>query len=190
MSSSHRISLNNWLAQLDVKADTVFDIGGSQEALKPRVKSWDVKELLVFDLEQPHAESPKPDVICDLNVWNQHLNAYKGLGDIIFCLEVFDYVYDPVNAMQIIRDLMKNHGTAYISFPSQYPLHQPVEDDALRYMPGAIKKLAAKVGMEIVEMIPRRTETDAIYNAFRVERMRCAKHEDHNFTGFIVEFTR
>jgi hypothetical protein len=57
-------------------------------------------------------------------------------------------------------------------------------------MPGGIRKLAKACELEILQMIPRRTETDAIYQAFRTERMRCAKNEDHNISGWIVEFKK
>lgn len=191
MSSSYRIELNNWLANLEVVADTVYDVGGSQEGVKSRVPRWEVKNYLVFDLEQPHADSPKPDVVCDLNIKHQPvLHDYRELADIVFCLEVFDYVYDPVNAFTILYNLTKPGGKCYISFPSQYPLHNPIEDDALRYMPGGIKKLAQRTGFKIVEIIPRRMETEFFELYWRNERMRAAKHHDHNFSGFIVEFCK
>ena len=186
MSSSYRMELDKWISQLDVKADRVLDIGGSQLTVKGRTKSWDVGEYQIADLPQPHANSPKPDIEIDMNK-QIHSN---GDYDLMFCLEVFDYIYDPVAAMMNIEMLLVDGGTAWVTFPTFYPLHQPVEDDALRYMPGAIKKLAKSVGLEIVQMIPRRTETDAIYQAFRQERMRCAKHEDHNISGWIVEFKK
>jgi SAM-dependent methyltransferase len=145
-----------------------------------------VQEYFIADLPEPHENSPKPDIELDLNY--NHL-SYKHF-DLIFCLEVFDYVWSPVTAFQNIYNLLKPSGRAWVSFPTLYPLHQPVADDALRYMPGGIKKLAQHTGLTIVNMLPRKTETDAIYNAFRIERMRCAKHEDHNISGWIVEFTR
>lgn len=199
MSSSYRIELDKWLRQLEVKADRVLDIGGAQETMPPRVKSWDVKEYLIADLPEPHKDSPKPDIEMDLNEerFNGLGEAIAGLPqdlifsfDTIFCLEVFDYIYDPMNAMRTIMWLLKPNGTAWVSFPSVYPLHQPVEDDALRYMPGGIVKLAESVGLSVEQMIKRRPETNAWENFYRAERMRAAKHEDHNFTGFICEFKK
>lgn len=189
VSSSYRLELDRWLSQLDVSADRVLDIGGSQLPVKGRTKSWDVKEYLIADLPEPHVGSPKPDIEFDLNTTPMVSDDY-GEYDLIFCLEVFDYIFNPLDAFRRIKSLLKDGGTAWVTFPSQYPLHQPVEDDALRYMPGGIKKLADAVGLEIVQTIPRRTETDAIYQAFRAERMRCAKNEDHNISGWIVEFKK
>lgn len=189
MSSSYRLSLNNWLANLDVKADRVLDIGGSQLTMPKRVKSWDVGEYQIADLPEPHEDSPKPDIELDMNMTPMMADDF-GEYDLIFCLEVFDYVFNPVDAFRRINSLLKDGATAWVTFPSIYPLHQPVEDDALRYMPGGIKKLAAAVGLTIEEMIPRRFETDAWDRTIRAERLRAAKHEDHNFSGWIVRFTK
>lgn len=191
MSSSYRIELNNWLANLEVVADTVYDVGGSQEGVKSRVPRWEVKNYLVFDLEQPHADSPKPDVVCDLNIKHQPvLHDYRELADIVFCLEVFDYVYDPVNAFTILYNLTKPGGKCYISFPFFYPTHNPIEDDCLRYTEFGIRKLAERVGFKISKIIPRRPETSAVEALWRSERMRAAKHYDHNVTGWIVELEK
>lgn len=190
MSSSYRMELDKWLGQLDVKADRVLDIGGSQLPVKGRTKSWDVNEYLIADLPEPHVGSPKPDIEIDLNM-DMDTNLVIGEDyDLIFCLEVFDYVWSPKDAMQRIACELDYSGTAWVTFPSFYPLHQPIEDDALRYMPGGIKKLADSVGLTIKQMIPRRTETDAIYRAFKTERMRCAKGEEHNISGWIVRFEK
>jgi len=191
MSSSYRLELNKWLSQLEVKADRVLDIGGSQEQMPPRVKSWDVKEYIIADLPNPHKDSSKPDIELDLNFDEyDELISHVGKYDLVFCLEVFDYVYDPMVAFKTIQTLLKQGCTAWVTFPSIYPLHQPVEDDALRYMPGGIRKLAEAVGLTVVQMIPRRFESSGWDNTIRAERMRAAKHEDHNFSGWIVEFRK
>lgn len=188
MSSSYRLSLNNWLANLDVKAERVLDIGGSQLTMPKRVKSWEVGEYQIADLPEPHEDSPKPDLELDLNLPDP--GYFEGDIDLIFCLEVFDYIYNPLEAFYTIATYLKKGGTAWVTFPSVYPLHQPIEDDALRYMPGGIKKLAQAVGLTIEEMIPRRFESDAWDRTIRSERLRAAKHQDHNFSGWIVKFTK
>lgn len=186
MSSSYRLSLENWLKELDITADTVIDLGGSQLPVYKRVKTWDVDKYLIADLPQPHVNSPKPDIEIDLNLFYQS----KHTADIIFCLEVFEYIYNPLMAMNNIESLLKANGTAWVTFPSFYPMHQPIEDDCLRYMPAGIKKLAQAAGLQIVQMIPRRPETGALLQYFGAERLRAAKGEDHMFMGFIVEFTK
>jgi SAM-dependent methyltransferase len=187
MSSSYRMELDRWLSQLNVTAESVLDIGGSQLPVKGRTSSWNVQSYLIADLPDPHVGSPKPDIELDLNqAYSEHWSEF----DLIFCLEVFDYIYDPVQALRTVQYLLKPGGTAWVTFPSFYPLHQPVEDDALRYMPGGILKLAESAGLSVEQMIKRRPETNLLESFYRGERMRAAKHEDHNFTGFIVELKR
>jgi SAM-dependent methyltransferase len=186
MSSSYREELNGWLEGLPVVAKRVLDIGGSQEPAKGRTASWSVEEYVIADMENPHKDSPKPDVIIDLNGYAPKLAPF----DVIFCLEVFEYVYDPVNAFHIISNLLKKGGSAFVSFPFVYPVHQPIEDDALRYAPGGIEKLAALSGMEIVSMVPRRPRTDFLETFYRHEGLRAAKGLDHMTTGWLCEFTK
>ncbi len=189
MSSSYRLELDRWLAQLEVKADRVLDIGGAQLPVKGRTKTWEVGEYLIADLPEPHVGCPAPDIEIDLN-GEPMFDKNSLTFDLVFCLEVFDYIWNPADAMCSISYALKRGGTAWVTFPSFYPLHQPVEDDALRYMPGGIRKLAEYAGLEVVQMIKRRPETDLLDQFYRAERMRAAKHEDHNFTGFIVELRK
>lgn len=189
MSSSYRNTLDLWLKEHNVIADTVFDVGGSQVKVKDRVNTWEVENYVVFDLPDPH-KGTKPDVEIDLNLHNPEINGWLKMADVVFCLEVFEYVYNPVKAMKTLADLMKPSGKLFVTFPSQYPLHQPVEDDALRYMPGGIAKLAASAGLKTATMTPRRFETNAYMQFVSAERLRAAKGEDHNFSGWICEFTK
>lgn len=194
MSSSYRLELDRWLSNLDVKADRVLDIGGAQLPVKGRTKSWDVKEYLIADLPNPHKDSPKPDLEFDMNIgypigWYHDNRADSGF-DLIFCLEVFDYIYNPTIAFLNLSYSLRYGGEAFVSFPSFYPLHQPIDDDALRYMPGGIKKLADFGNLVIKEWIPRRAETNKLQEFFSAERMRAAKGEEHNITGWIVRFSK
>lgn len=191
MSSSYRLELDKWLSELDIVTGHIYDVGGSQLSIIGRVGSLGHKDITTFDLDQPHKDSQKPDVVMDLNtVKSGDISDYFCGGDTIFCLEVFDYVYDPVNAMGALAYMLKPGGRLFVTFPSVYPLHQPVEDDALRYMPGGIEKLADRALLKIVKMTPRRFETRSWEQTIAAERMRGAKHQDHNFSGWIVEFTK
>lgn len=194
MSSSFRLELNKYIEQLDVKADFVLDVGGSQEPIRKRVRSWDVKEYIIADIPQPHKDSPAPDLVLDLNYGyggvNKDVHGYAGMADVIFCLEVFDYVYNPLNATILLQNLLKRGGRLIVSYPTIYPHHQPIEDDALRYMEGGIRKLANRAKLKIVDITPRRPESPYFDQFIRAERMRAAKHFDHNVTGYIVEYTK
>lgn len=187
MSSSYRLELDRWLSQLEVSAENCLDIGGSQLPVKGRTKSWDVQRYLIADLLQPHADSPKPDIELDMNITPMVADDY-GEYDLIFCLEVFDYIFNPLDAFRRISALLESKGTAWVTFPTFYPTHNPVEDDALCYKEYGIRKLANAVGLEIKQMIPRRPETGALQRYFSAERLRAAKGYDHAVMGWIVEF--
>lgn len=189
MSSTYRESLNKWLQNLEVSTDSVLDIGGSQEQVRNRVKYWNVKEYLIADLPQPHKDSRKPDLFIDLNYsLNYDYDEYE--FDLIFCLEVAEYIWDPVNAFSVLHKLLKKDGTLWMSFPSIYPMHEPINDDCLRYMPAGIKKLANNCGLKIEEMISRRPETRTLLDFYSHERLRAAKNQDHMFMGWIVKFIK
>lgn len=194
VASSYRITLENYLAEVDVKADLVIGVGDSQNHTKGRTRSWDVKEYIIADIPQPHKDSPAPDLVLDLNYGyggvNKDVHGYAGMADVIFCLEVFDYVYNPLNATILLQNLLKRGGRLIVSYPTIYPHHQPIEDDALRYMEGGIRKLADRAKLKIVDIAPRRPESILFDQFIRAERMRAAKHFDHNVTGYIVEYTK
>lgn len=182
MSSSYRLELDRWLRGIDVKADRVIDVGGSQLPVKNRVNSWDVQEYVIADLEDPHVGSPKPDIIMDLNYEIERQHVF----DVVFCLEVFDYIFNPVQAFDSLFNLCARDGLIYATFPFMYPTHQPIEDDALRYTEFGIRKLADNSHLEILEITPRLPETNAIEMMWRGERMRAAKNYNHNVTGWMV----
>lgn len=201
MSSSYRLELNRFLQGLDVNAERVLDVGGSDLNVKGRTRSWNVQEYQVADLPQPHV-GPKPDIEVDIEKDSAfypcvdvegeiiHENTYYEWADIVFVLEVFDYILHPSEAMNNIKSFMKPGAVAWITFPFVYPTHNPVESDMLRYTEFAVKRLAQQAGLEIEEIIKRRPETDAIEQLWRRERMRAAKNYDHNVTGFIVKFRK
>lgn len=190
MSSSGRLELNRILKDIDVVCDCVIDIGGSQEPIKGRTKSWDVEEYYIGDLEDPHVDSPKPDFVVDLNKNTNDIIGYMGMADVLFCLEVLDYIYDPVNAFKTLKKLMKVGGVMYISCQLYYPLHNPVEADSARYTEYGIRNICNKVGLTVEEVYYRRPETHAVEFLWRQERMRAAKHHDHNYTGYVFKVRR
>lgn len=187
MSSSYRLELERWLKSLDIHAGKVIDVGGSQFPVKGRTNTWEVKQYRIYDLAQPHADSPQPDHI--FNIEDLYAESDE-LADVIFCLEVFDYLVLPNIAMTNIKHLLYKGGLAYVSFPFFYPTHQPLEHEGLRYTERSIYRLAEIAGLEIVTMERRRPESNLLDQFFRAERMRAAKHYDHYVTGWLVTFRK
>jgi len=189
VSSSYRVSLDKWLQSQEVKAGTVYDVGGAQEQMPRRVKSWEVGEYLIFDLPHPH-KGRKPDVAVDINEFSPVLDGYKGMADIVYCLEVFEYIYDPVRAMKNLAGLVKPTGRIYASFPFYYPVHQPVDNDYLRYTLAGITKIAQVAHLKVMSVQTRKPESYGMLHFNSVERLRGAKEYDHNCLGYIVEFAK
>lgn len=170
--SYYRHQLEDFLKTLDVKADLVLDVGGGQKSIKGRTKSWDVKECQVLDLPE-----------YDLNL----PFAYPRQANVLFCLEVFEYLINPVVGMQNIANLLKKDGRAIITFAFVYPFHNEIEFDSLRYTETGVKRLTELVGLKVDKMTKRKTKTDTLVRYYQEDGMKMAKHQDHNVTGFILE---
>lgn len=190
MSSYYRKQLEEWLKTIDVKAKRVLDVGGSQLPIKNRVQSWAVEDYKILDLKKPHQGNP-PDIcanIDDIIIINEKGNYYRSF-DIIFCLEVMEYVINPMRVIGNIGMFIKHKGTLYISFPFIYPIHEPIENDYLRYTRKGIEKLLNENNFEIVNIIPRTEKGNLkIMDWFFSEKMRPSKnYHNHNEVGYLVE---
>jgi 2-polyprenyl-3-methyl-5-hydroxy-6-metoxy-1,4-benzoquinol methylase len=173
--SYYRDQLENFLKNLSVKADFVIDLGGIQKPVKGRTKTWDVKDCVILDL---------PDYNMD------EIFTYKSQADVLFCLEVFEYLIVPTNGMKNIANLLKPNGVAYASFPLIYPLHNEVEFDSLRYTSSGITRLAKHAGLKVRHLHPRRAKTKTLVQYYQEDGMKMAKGHEHHITGYIAEITK
>lgn len=187
MSSWSRIQLERWLQTIDVKVDKVLDVGGSQFPVKGRTKSWEVEEYKILDLGQPHNCIQTPDIIQDIN---EEFDIPYTDFDIAFCLEVSEYLWNPVQALININKCLKEGGILYLSSHFIYPVHTPVENDCLRYTRKGIITMLEKTGFEIIEIIPRMETEDARvqWGGYCCEQgMRMAKdYFLHNEVGHLL----
>lgn len=195
MSSYSRCQLESWLKRIDVKADRVLDVGGSQLSIKGRTKSWEVGECKVLDLPEPHEVKQKPDLITDLNIdWKTKEVLEEAevsfLGyDTVFCIEVSEYWWNPFQALENIALYTKKNGKLYISFHFIYPVHNPKKQDYLRYTEFGVRKLLKETGFEVEEMIYRTANyPEHLRNWFGIEKMRPSKnYKFHNVVGCLVQ---
>lgn len=188
MSSYYKQQLNAWKATLNVKAKTVFDIGGAQDPLKGMTNSWDVEEYKIIDLKVPHVEKQHPDIEHDMNQpWVGNAKA-----DLIFMLGVMDYVINPNIAMKNLHDMLEDGGSAWVEFPFVYPIHNPKDDEGCRYSEGCIRRLAKQANLEVADWIYKRPKpgNDLLLRFYAEDGMRAASGVDHNITGYIVRFTK
>lgn len=147
--SYFRNQLENWLKTIDVETESVLDVGGSAQSVKDRVKSWKVEKYKILDNGQESGE--KPDYFQDLN----KPFVFEEKVDMVFCLEVFEYIWNPVEALGNLNDCLEPGGIVYISFPTIYPLHAPQGTDYLRYTKYGIIKLLGETGFTDIEITPR-----------------------------------
>lgn len=167
--SYYREQLEEWLKTIDVKAKKVADVGGKELSVKDRVKSWKVRKYIVYDL---------PDY--DLNrspVYND--------CDVVFCLEVFEYVWSPVVAINNLAALTRKGGIIYVSFPFVYCQHNPIEMDYLRYTPRGVEKLCKEAGLTILDH-KLRMGNNMLTKFYELDKMKRAKGIDHNVTGSLI----
>jgi len=182
--SNYRDQLESYLGTLNIKADRVLDVGGASNPVWERVNSWDVKEYKIAD---NGLEEGQYDYKIDLN--DAKPITVKGF-DIVFCLEVFEYVWNTIFAVAGLYDLTKQNGTLYVTFPFIYPIHNPVSNDYLRYTYMGITELLTSVGFEIEEVVPRymKSESYGLWQQFlRLEGMHPAKGIAHNELGYIIK---
>lgn len=182
MSSNSRIQLENWLKTIDVKGK-VLDVGGSQNPIKGRTKSWEVEDYKILDLENPHEIKQKPDIIMDLQEGDLYgslsYRKYLHKFDVAFCIEVSEYWYRPYNALRNLSYFLNRNGVLYISFHFIYPIHKPIDMDYLRYTPNGTIKLLEGTGFKVEDIKIREfTNVIEIGNVYITERMRGLKEYD------------
>lgn len=192
MGSVYKEQLNDWVSKQEVRADLVLDIGGAQSPIKDRTRTWEVSEYYIVDLEEPHSNSPKPDIVQDMNhTLKGDIEKYRSNTDLIFMLGVMDYVINPNIAMQNIYELLSDSGAAWIEWPFVYATHEPIMYEGLRYSEGCINRLCKQAGLGIVEIIRKMEQGSFLRQFYAAERMRAAKNYPyHGVTGFITKVTR
>lgn len=182
--SFYREQLESHLKLLDVNANLVIDVGGAQKPVKGRTKSWNVDNYVILDVPEFNLDEPFriPDLIA--------VCANNAQADVVFCLEVFEYLIVPTMAMKNIANLLKPGGKAYVTFPFVYPLHNEVPLDSLRYTKSGIVRLANYAGLHIERITDRKTKTGSLVKYYSEDGMRAARGENHNVTGFIAVFKK
>jgi hypothetical protein len=189
--SYYRTQLEDWLKTIDVKADRVLDVGGAANPVKGRTKSWEVREYAILD---NHNEEPKQkaDFLCDINIaFPANVPAQQASTerhDVIFCLEVMEYVYDPLTALKNLNFLLDKKDTLYITFPLVYPRHNPVGFDCLRYTEAGAIRLLQNAGFVIDEIKYRyHKNPELLKTMYAADGMRAARDIDHGVTGYMIK---
>jgi len=195
--SYYRDQLEGWLKEIEVKAGRVLDIGGAALPVYGRVKSWDVEAYEIFDkgTEPPKISDPGR-LIFRGDIQNTDFKTYslfqKNVGlpelpfDIVFCLEVAEYLYDPMSALKNISTYLMPGGVLYMSFPFVYPIHSPREYDCLRYTRHGILKLLGLAGFRVEYIMAREAhDPDKLIDFYKSDGMHIK--EDSTITGYLIK---
>jgi len=155
--SRYREILEEYLSKLNIATEKVLDVGGASNPIKDRVNSWAVDNYAIADngLEKGEYEF-KFDLNGDDCEWWE--------CDIVFCLEVMEYIYNPVKAMENLSATTKKGGTLYITFPTLYPVHNPYKFDYLRYTKEGAIVLLQKAGFDVEEIVARKIYDAKLYD--------------------------
>jgi SAM-dependent methyltransferase len=188
MSSNTRNQLENWLKTIDIDGNHIADIGGAQNSLEKRTKTWNPDAYTIFDLEEPH--QVHVDKWYNLDIQKEMGEGIKGYYmesyDTVFCIEVSEYWFDPITALKNINDMLEKNGILYISFHFVYPQHPPMGLDYLRYTPAGVEKILKETGFEIEEHLFRKTENSDMRSIWCAEGMRGWKEMDNSIVGSLI----
>jgi SAM-dependent methyltransferase len=186
MRSHSRQQLENWLSAIEVKG-RVLDVGGSQNPVKGRTRTWEAEEYEILDLDQSHECKRRPDILADIQSAGDVLE--KNYFDVTFCIEVSEYWTDPMSALRNINYALRPGGILYISFHFVYPHHEPKGEDCLRYTRWGVEKVLKETGFKIEEITPRYFRHTPV-ELFHLEGMRgLAGNFDpiHEEQGWLVK---
>lgn len=180
MASLYRCQIEDWLRSQSFTADQVLDIGGG-DGKTNRLAKIEAGRYLVLD----NNRESKPDFFHDLNEFAHPSDIFAvertPYFDLIFCMNVMEYIWNPYNAMANIYHWLIPGGTVVMNFPLLYPLHNPIGIDYLRYTHEWVDKIFhQRFKYSQVELYPlQATAGQAALNEFySLEKMHRRKHDD------------
>lgn len=195
ITSYSRVQLNDWLKKIEIKADRILEVGAGFNPIIKKVKVWKVKEYKTLDnnLENPC----NPDFNLDLNRFSYKdpvaKQVFKYKPNVIFCVEVMEYIYKPDKVLKFFYDILSSKGILYISFHTIYPVHQPYKYDSLRYTKWGIINLLKDAGFSKWE-ITARVATKGLKELkafYKKEKMSSLKNSNLPFDiGYFVKATK
>lgn len=133
--SPHRQEVIKFLNTISVKGRTL-DVGGKKWSVVSSLKSF----------EGDYDTLQKEDY--DLNFISP--NIYMNY-DNIFCCEVMQYVYNPLNVLHNLVSMLNSNGKMYLSFYRDFKEFSPANSDYLRYTEQGVRKLIEVAGLKISE---------------------------------------
>lgn len=105
--SFFRQQLNGWLATIDVRRKECWMLEGGANPVKNKVRSWNVKKYVILD-NALETQKTKAHIVADLNLAlhpadSPDVACRVGAFDVAFCLEVMEYIWNPVVALANLK---------------------------------------------------------------------------------------
>lgn len=193
MASEYRKQLNQWLGHQSFTADQVLEIGCEKQLVRDLAKV-EAKSYTTMDMDP----EKKPDYVHDLNEYAHPDEIFQirqnPRFDLIFCINVFEYVWNPYNAISNLYSWCKPGGTVVVNFPFLYPLHNPVGIDYLRYTHEWVNKMfheRFKFADIETKIIKATTGRDVLRTFYSIEGMHTRRDDDSYLEiGCIVRAKR
>lgn len=191
MASLYKQQIVEYLKSRRYTADQALDVGGGEKKASEYAQVT-ANRYLVMDMEA----SLKPDFIHDLNQFahpDEIFAVERNPGfDLIFCLNVFEYIWNPYNAVANLYTWLKPGGRLVVNFPFLYPLHNPEGIDYLRYTHEWVHKMFherfqfSEVSTNIIQATDGANELMSFYSK---EKMHYRKNDGGSWMeiGCIVE---
>ena len=158
--SNARKQIESWLKTIDVTG-SVLDVGGLFMPVKGRTKSWNVSDYKIADISGGR-KGIKTDYICDFN--RIGVNA---LFDVVFCIEVLDHFWNPIEAFKNINRSLYRDGLLYTSSNFMFPHHTGF--DCIRLTKTGLQKILEETGFKVLEIESRYAVDDTLKIALSKE---------------------
>lgn len=140
MASLYKRQIVGYLQARSYEADQCLDVGGGDTKASAYTKV-DAKRYLVLDNDP----ETKPAFVHDLNEFKHPEELFSiernPHFDLIFCLNVFEYIHNPYNAVANLYSWLAPGGKLVVNFPFLYSLHEPKGIDYLRYTHEWVQKI-------------------------------------------------
>lgn len=145
--SKSREQLNSFIKKIDIEGKIVLDVG-SQNHLANRLTEGTAYEYDTLDIDPEW----KPNILADLNkkISSKDVGDYY---DLVFCIEVLEHCWNPIQAIDNLSRFLKQGGDLYISTPFINPHHD--RWDYLRYTGEWYEEVLPKFDLEIVKIEER-----------------------------------
>lgn len=188
--SKSREQINQFLSGISIEGKSVLDVGVQNNPAYKYCRGH-ADKYVTMDID----EEWKPDVVGDLNLpVSVALKREIVRFDVVFCLEVLEHCWNPIEALKNLFEFTKEGGVCYLSVPFINPIHD--KWDYLRYTPEWFEKVIPMVGFKSFEIHVRRASLGLEYlmEFYKSEGLRMSKIREvmgdgnlKNLIGVIVE---